>query len=946
MSVAFSDGKPKYDDFDFWYDDLTAMPNPTPDDSDCTPNALGGASKPFEVSCKPTWKKEKFCRCVRAEAENNVFVKINLTNQQDIDDKIEKNQINYTEKFVSVYSQMTIEADLQEQVLGLNTHPPGSQIANCPPKKFAEDVKINSEAHFAAQTELLNKMLNERITAHKECEDWVKKKQAKGKGNDDSVKDRIGKCSKLKDSIETIKLNIPNKEDEIKKSDYGCGESASRLTKIALKTRLDIALAYYIEIKNKTKETATREMLKNLDIEGCFKAGNSPVEMASIFLVGFDEEYSAAGGVTNREAQCDGLTDGTKELCIALENTNTSLADDLKKLYKFKPESECISFSEFKTFKGMPEPELLNAFTHASRFFSTDLLDTPENDSTELKKQRLNFLRANPLIAKVAQNDESRAKLGSMLKKLGKSLEGKNDFQKFNEYLKFMKDEKSGLKSLLITPEAQSTEMYICSQLTQNFTAIQVSNDLPQVEPDKDEDAFEVNLRKIKSCQLDEHNANTVTKLEETLQASPIFLLAPKDVEESKKNLQDEFKAFKGQYCQGYQAKIAGYTGTPEERRQKFLAQSPFNGYKEAFDENGITGGGTNIDWNEARRSTSESRHDKVGQKIWNLNHPRSGNSPVMLKGQEDQFLGDHAKGRSRETDNGAPKVSKSPEKAVNNVPFTNTLAPTPRKDEVVNEGHFIPSFLNQPEVTEINENFASNKEILKEISDKELKRLIKESEKEIANTVDKEVIKEHEEKIAAYTEKLNEKKEIPQKSINRIPATEGPAGGMVNNKTDGQISNVENKGKLARIFNKVFNKKEESLKKALNQANESNDKIVVDKSSDFIFNTTPVDIQGEVLIGVSLTPDSALYTDISTDPDKLQSYLAQNLTEIPANKIISIKCSGEKCDKDKSEIFLQIVKDGNKFVVSSVSHRTPVTRVHRSSDLNHTLGIERKITQ
>lgn len=954
-SAMSADKPPKYDDFDFWYDDLTTS-NPTPveesEDPNCNTNTLGQASKTFEVSCKPNWKKEKFCRCVRAEAENNVFVKINLTNQQALDEKVIEYQTANTKRFVSAYSQMTIEADIQEQVLGLDTKPVGTQIANCPPKQFAEDVKTNSEEHFKQQNILLNKMLDERKEALKGCKDWVAKKVSKGKGNDEAVKERIGKCAKLQDSITTIEMNLPNKSGE-EMADMGCGQSATRLTKIALKTRLEIARAYYVETKNRPKEIATNDMIKSLDqdIVGCFAPGNSPTERASTFLVGFDQEYKLSGGATNREGQCDGLKDGTKELCTALENTNTALADELKKQYDFKPESECISFSEFKTFKGMPEPELMDAFTNASRFFSTDLLETPVNGSTELKRQRLNFLRANPLIAKVAQNEKSREALGEMLKKLGKSLEGKNDFEKFNAYLHFMKDEKKGLKSLLVKPEAQSTEMYICNQLTQNFTAIQVSNDLPQEEPDRDEDAFEANLRKIKGCQLDEHNELSVTKLEETLKASPIFLLAPEDVDAEKQKLKDEFNKFKGKYCEGYQSKIAGYKGTPEERRQQFLDHSPFHGYKEALDANGIVGGGTNIDWDEARRGTSEKRQDKVLQKLWNLHErPKLASSPVMLRGQENEFLEGLAKNRSSVGNSKSNKVESSGgslknlnngnrsgkvEQVLNQL--GNNAAPV-MNEEMVNQGHFIPPFLNQPQTNEevLNE-FARNKEVLKELTEKDLVDLIENSKTAITKTNDPTEIKEHTEKISEYTKRLEEIKETP---VARSIASEGTGTKVVEEvKTVQTYQQGEKKGKIATITQKIVDKVKASKNKALNQANEKGEIISVDANSDFIFNSTPIYLDGEIEVGVPLKASSETFNIAASGPVELENYLRQNLKEIPANQIISIKCTGKKCDKNSDEIFLQISKDeNNKLVIRSISKGTKITRVHRRSDLTNTM--------
>jgi hypothetical protein len=685
--MAFSGDKaPEFDDYGFWYEDLSAKPSEEISENiECPPeNVLGQGSKPFEVSCKPSWKKEKYCRCVRAEAEHNVFIKINLTNPQEPLEAIEKNQIFNTKKFVNAYSQMTVEADLQEQVLGLNLNPPDSKIANCTPKDFAEKVKADTETHFENQNLLLNDMLKKRNDAFVGCRVALNKLLAKAKTSQNALHDQNGKCSKLKTSIEAIEYNLKAQNgDMTDQASYGCAAAATRLTKIALKKRLEIALSYYSDKKLGHKIAETKKMLETIEINEsgvCFAPGMSSSERASAFLDDFDVEYGAAGGITNRKEQCKGMADGgAKDLCLALENTNTVLADELKNDYDFDPKSECISFAEFKTFKGMPGDKLLNAFTSATRFFPSDLLITPTNGTSPLDSERLDFLRSNPLIAKLAQNDSTRKALGGMLKNLGKSLEGKNEFEKFNAYLAFMKDEKKGLKSLLMGPKAETTEMYICDQLIKNFTAIQVSNDLPQVEKTKDpnEDIFEGNIRKIKSCQVDEHNEISVTKLEETLQASPIFSLASSDAEGDKKKTQVEFEKFKGKYCEGYKEKYTGYSGTPEQRRKQFLDQSPFSGYKKSLDQNGVPAT-ANIDWNEARKSTSEARHDTELQKWWDKNErPKLSKSPIMMKGQEDKFLEDQAKDRAKASEASVASTASREKLARSDSPkVNNTVSP------------------------------------------------------------------------------------------------------------------------------------------------------------------------------------------------------------------------------------------------------------------------------
>ena len=100
-----------------------------------------------------------------------------------------------------------------------------------------------------------------------------------------------------------------------------------------------------------------------------------------------------------------------------MENMNVALADDLRLQYAEKPQSDCISFAEFKTFDGMPNEALFDRFANDRL---GDLLDAPKKLNTDDEKARYKFLRANPLIAKLSQNAKTKKKLSGMLRKLGK----------------------------------------------------------------------------------------------------------------------------------------------------------------------------------------------------------------------------------------------------------------------------------------------------------------------------------------------------------------------------------------------------------------------------------------------------------------------------------------------------------------------------------------------
>jgi hypothetical protein len=779
-------------------------------------------------------------------------------------------------------------------------------------------------------------------------------------------------CARRKAELDLINKNMTR--EPINEADGQCHDSASKLTKIAIEKRLEIAIKHYETVGNSEKVKASRDRLNLLQSQrsACYtNASDSPVAQATAFLAEFDKEYSdkKVGGIVPRDGNCSPetfqkhrektdskVTDGEIELCNAMENMNAALADDLRLQYAEKPQVDCISFAEFKTFDGMPTEALFDRFANDR---SEDLLDAPKKLDTDDEKARYKFLRANPLIAKLSQNAKTKKKLGRMLRKLGKELKGKSEKDKLNGYLEFLRDTKNGLKSLLENEEETNlASAYACEEMTKNFTAIQVSNDLPPIPPTKKNGdiSFNDESEKIQRCQIDVNNNVSITKLQKTLQNSPVFSLAPDDPVKDAKDIKKNYQDFKNENCTDYAVKIAECSDkTPagyEKCRQTYLGRSNFKDQNETMKKNGVPA--HHLDWNQIGKSTDEKRHDTKFQNWFNDNiRSKMSTSSVMTKGHEREFISDKAKDQSYASAATIPKgldtndTGSEGDQGRSSGISNNVVQQT--NEPAVNPGQFIPPFLDNANKTD---NVVSadldDKEEDKPLSKTALEEIVKDSEEELSQTVDpkkkedlKDAIAQAKSQIKELEDKADRLVQAPFRSpasTNFSTATNSAVG------TNNSVSAFSNGGgSRAQISNtQVGNKSQASRNKALLQAN--GESITIDKTSKLVFSNEPVVSSTDLVVAVSLTPTSDLFADISTNAANLEQYLLNNLTVIPANQTVSIKCQGPACDPKANEIFLHVSKDANnKIVISSVSKNTPVKRVFERDNVLKILKNETK---
>ncbi len=598
-------------------------------DSDCGEQPGKDLLNIYQVNCPIKFKstknfKKRMCNCIENAAADNFLVRELKNDQTELKKQEIEMKRRYTRRFKSAYSQMTVEAAVQSKLLGLSDGNEEAKEVGCPPQDIENEVNDLAEKHYKNQNEILDKLLNERNAQLNKCK--ASKKASQDPKVCDDLVDRVNKLQKMK--VAPPPMNVKNT----------CGLAAAALTKEAILDRLKEAVNFYSSTEN--SNPAILDQAKRLiaqvdkDDYGPQNCPQSRLDSDAFFKV-FDAQL-VKGGIrfgVERQGQCE----TESGLCTAFEKTNANLALKIKDRFQHDL-NKCFSYAEFKMFKGMPGDALLRSFSNWTRGnnHAESLLDTPVSPRSELGRERLDFLRANPIIAQLAQNDETKPQLAKKMRKFSKSMVGKSPAEKLKGYLEFMKKD---VAELMKGKDTKSTKAFICLQLVKNFTAIQVANDLPDPEQkDKKESQTEMLFDAIKLCQRREHNENATTNIKKTLETSAIFNLAPEDPIEQEKKDKDEYDEFIKNNCAGYKEKC-GETPTEDCRQDYLNSNDKLSGANNAMRTAGVKAGISNQDMDDVTRSTDKKAQDTEFKSWWEKNvRPQLSDDVIAFQGEEKKF--------------------------------------------------------------------------------------------------------------------------------------------------------------------------------------------------------------------------------------------------------------------------------------------------------------------
>lgn len=590
----------------------------------------------YAPQCLKEEKPELICACFIKESEKNDSLKFFLSDDNS-KEKIKKSQKFYETRFMGIYSQVTVEAAAQLSILGLDsaTQSEKSKYVGCTPNELSKGVSENVDKYFSGKPKAVRKALR---AAQKKFEHCVRKGEdpckAEGAEYDRLQKEQsaIGDtdkyaCDSAMELLEDgegrgrLKAALISVQKEI---------NTTRLfNKKAAKEQSEF-LGYAIEAvdsKNADPSKARELILSMIEQDRI----PNPCETIAKHIPGdghhaFDDpDMKADKKAGKKECESDDL------LCTVFENHNKELLRSLGEKFSAPKGNQCVSFAEFKTYRSMPGPALLNEMLSSAN--AENLLQVPEHANEPIQKAQTEYLRSNPMIAKLALDPTSKSKLTTELKAMATDLKGELDEGKrLARYLKFMKEKVGPMAN---STTAMNANAFLCKNLIDSYSAIKVSQDIPDY--DNQFATIGNTLAEIDKCKSLEHNKKVKSNLQATLKASPLFTLAQDDKKYDEKLEQKAFEAFNDKNCEGYEKACVG--SKTEQCRQDFLAGSSVKKQNGAFQAAGAV---PSLSTAAVARIGNQNRaaHQNVGFKQWwqkDVGSKLSKNF-IAAAGREDDF--------------------------------------------------------------------------------------------------------------------------------------------------------------------------------------------------------------------------------------------------------------------------------------------------------------------
>lgn len=678
--------------------------------------------------------RSKQCNCLEQAAKDNFLLNaMAVAKEQSLPQLRDQNRAKLTTQFMSVYSQMTVEAAAQAQILKIDETKDTEKVVGCTAKDMAEKITHKSQEQAKEQKADLEDFLAER-----------KRLRANGKCDNTNIwgKERI-KCEDLDKQIANIESHIKltaEVEDPCPKamavlktpvymnmiSKYGAG------AKTELKVLID-RLVTELKKEKISNEHLTMLMrdyasyrLNTTNVTSNFKwngqlseaALPAPKNACQQLLTATNYLLSKArdGRVVSKEAgsrrtvnaKCVDISSvESRQLCEIMDNLNAGLTQEIKDKYSHDPKTECVSMAEYKTFKSMPDQHLMAEFLDDKN--AHHLLRPPKSHE-KLAESRANFLRSNPILGKLSSDSKNRRALGRALHDMAVSMKGKtSEADRLKTYLDFMQ---GPVKNLLNdVSKKKGTEAFICRTMIDNYTAIQVAQDIPDIdEENKEQDAFSKLMSAVGSCKRDKWNKSTTTNLSVTLDASPIFMLGSRDPVGDEKKLKEDFEQYKKNNCPDYAQKIASCPdstpGGVEGCRQNYLNGKSSMAFSNSTQMGSISSTLTAKDMTHIERQFDPERQDKEYQEHWDKTVGSKMGSPIAKRGKEQEYIRqqEHVNTTVANTEVPqqywhSPMPSSYPDLAESSSGATSTTSRSPASvdDSEVNEGQEVPSFVQQP---------------------------------------------------------------------------------------------------------------------------------------------------------------------------------------------------------------------------------------------------------
>ena len=673
----------------------------------------------------------------------------------------------------------------------------------------------------------------------------------------------------------------------------------------------------------------------------------------------------------------DGFEEADKKALAAFEA-------DHKKSVKHA----CVTYEDFKVIDSVPTSDMMDTWktTPDSKIAESFLAGNLKSENGPV----LNFLHRNPVIAKNIVSDSQRKELAKVLKEFAQQNSGVSGPNLIRNYSAFMKTK---IKDLNKKNEMGS--LLQCDLLAQNYAAASDKNMSVANQKAKDKVGLDSLMNNVHICEVMKDNFKSKEvadrpSLAEVVNASALFAVFHKEGNGSIFSPETDvgYNRFLKANCDGY-AEIENadkcsvfrskegcdergmVTDSGKQRRsmEKFYKKNPLLG---ALVE-AAQGSTEKLSSKYLANKTDEKRQNTKAISFYEANvkpflSDRNiySTEDVMAPSSNKSSAGYHI-AHAVENAQGAYSASQTPSEVANYSSHTSPEtvaavaadASSGAAASSVNPGHFVPPYMSTNNTTpeahdyspgKINtfEQAAAAVDNIERVPKAQRQEVLSKAKEVIEDLEDdrSEAIEDYKKKIADLEHKNEEKAAVADNTrvaskaavnsapvipsaVNRGPASvsAGFSAPVSSGSAMARLSAGDNKSKAAASYDR-----------ALIQANEaqasSTPSLVVESSSQFDFVASPV-TTNNLVVGTSLEPSQKLFAEISSDAEAMKSYLAQNLKEIPEGKVISIKCKGDGCQPQASELLFMISKaPNNKFSIRSVKVGTEVVRQMRYKDL------------
>ena len=493
----------------------------------------------------------EYCNCLEEKKNQNVLL-LDLVQSEGKDQS--QKRLEMEMKFRDSYTQMVIEDNLQRFILGEEIP---TQNVECTAKTMGEFVEKAANAHLSAQKDFLLKKQSELDAKAKEC-------------NSPKIFYKLWNTF----SCNAVNSQLPYIKKRIEEWDKRQIETFSLLSKpISCDEDIKDELIEYFTQVDIGVEGLKEKLIGLKGKDSCTKDDSEIIRQVSEIR----EKILSVSA-----SPCEGIAGAVG---CNFDQLNKSSAKKLAKAYEFDESTQCVSFAEYKTFKSIPpDDNFLNGLEKDPLNF---LSPVPVKENDQDYQNKMNFLRSNPMLAKIIQHPaQNTEELQRILKKLAKDLKNKTAPQKLKIYLDFLKD-KEGLQSLAHNKDGKTNELKVCSDLARNYTALRVADYFP-TESNPNPNLDKGLKKELKKCKKINDKTKEENNSLETLKVDPVFNLGNKHREISDEQQRDDYRKFLAENChtlpekqsyKDYMEKCLkdGVGMTTKTCRQKFLSVSPFH---------------------------------------------------------------------------------------------------------------------------------------------------------------------------------------------------------------------------------------------------------------------------------------------------------------------------------------------------------------------------------